>query len=47
MVGYYNFNYLKNKEKQYLEAIIQPCDLNVTNKHQATGFKNESNSLID
>ena len=36
-----------NKEKQNLETIIQPYDLNVTTKHQATRIKDESNSLID
>ena len=47
MMGDYNINYLENKEKQNLETIIQPYDLNVTNKHQATRIKDESNSLID
>ena len=47
MMGDYNKNYLGNKEKQNLETIIQPYDLNVTNKHQATRIKDESNSLID
>ena len=42
-----NINYLENKEKQNLETIIQPYDLNVTNKQQATRIKDESNSLID
>ena len=46
-MGDYNINYLENKEKQNLETIIQPYDLNVTNKHQATRIKDESNSLID
>ena len=39
----YNINYLENKEKQTLETIIQLYDLNVTNKHQATRDKDESN----
>ena len=47
MIGDYNINYLENKEKQNLETIIQPYDLNVTNKHQATRIKDESNSFID
>ena len=47
MMGDYNIIYLENKEKQNLETIIQPYDLNVTNKHQATRIKDESNSLID
>ena len=47
MMGDYNINYLENKEKQNLETIIQPYDLNVTNKHQSTRIKDESNSLID
>ena len=38
---------MENKEKQNLETIIQPYDLHVTNKHQATRIKDESNSLID
>ena len=46
-MGDYNINYLENKEKQNLETIIQPYDLNVTNKHQATRIKDESISLID
>ena len=47
MMGDYNINYLENKEKQKLETIIQPYDLNVTNKHQASRIKDESNPLID
>ena len=46
-MGDYNINYFENKEKQSLEAILLPYDQNVTNKHQATRFKDESNSLID
>ena len=47
MMGYYNINYLKNKEMRNLEAIIQRYDLNVTIKHQATRNKDQSNSLVD
>ena len=47
MMGEYNINYLENKEKQNLETIIQPYDLNGTNRHQATRITDESNSLID
>ena len=46
-MGDYHINYLENKEKQNLETIIQPYDVNVTNKHQATRIKDGSNSLID
>ena len=38
---------MENKEKQNLETIFQPYDLNVTNKHQATRIKDVSNSLVD
>ena len=47
MTGDYNINYLENKEKQNLETIIHPYDLNVTNKQQLTRIKDESNSSID
>ena len=47
MMRYFNINYLENKEKQNLEAIIQPYDLNVTNKRHSTRIKDESNSLFD
>ena len=45
MMGNYNINYLENKEKQNLETIIQPYDINMTKKHQATRIKDESNPL--
>ena len=47
LIGDYNINYLNNKEKQKLDTIILPYDLQLMNSRTATRHQNGCCSLLD